>query len=302
MSNKTIAIVVTYNRKELLMKCIGKLLNQTSSGLDVVVVDNASTDGTQKEVKDAFSDNKRVIYVNTGSNLGGAGGFSFGIKWAVNNGYDYLWIMDDDTMPTETALEELEKAHDILDGNYGFLSSYARWIDGTACEMNVPNLSNGWRKDIDVQFNNSMIQLESASFVSMYMKAETVKEVGLPIKEFFIWSDDVEYTKRISKKYPSYFVYNSQVVHEMQSNQATSIVESDSDRLQRYGYLYRNKYYIAKHSAKREKILFWLQVKNTIKDIFKSSCDKKMKRCGIVVRSCFKGLFFNPKIEYVDNE
>lgn len=299
MDNKIIAVVVTYNRKDLLLKCIDKILNQTVRELDVVVVDNASTDGTETAIKDKYTNEKRVIYVNTGSNLGGAGGFSYGIRWAVENKYEYLWIMDDDTMPNEDALEELVKAHDLLDGDYGFLSSYAKWTDGSACEMNVPRLSNSWRQNIDCQFQNAMIQLEAASFVSMYIKAEVVKEVGLPIKEFFIWADDTEYSKRISKKYASYFVYNSQVVHEMQSNQATSIAESESDRLQRYMFLYRNKYYIAKHGAKRDKILYWLEIKNTIKEILKYPCDKKMKRCGIVLRSCIKGFFFKPRIEYV---
>lgn len=99
-----------------------------------------------------------------------------------------------------------------------------------------------------------MIRLDSASFVSMYIKASVVKEVGLPIKEFFIWADDVEYSLRISEKHPCYFVYGSQVVHEMGSNKATAIWETDMDRIDRYKCLYRNRYYIARRKA-REKCL-----------------------------------------------
>ena len=207
--------------------------------------------------------------------------------------------MDDDTIPEKNTLEEFLNADKALNGEYGFLSSYAKWIDGTACNMNVPRISNNWRVNIDDEFNYSLMQVESASFVSMFVKTEVVKKVGLPIKEFFIWADDVEYTRRISKQYPCYFVYKSQVVHEMGSNQATSIIESDETRLERYKLLYRNKYYIVRHGAKREKILYWLEIKNTIRDIRKSNCSHKSKRCRIVLGSCIKGLTFKPTIEYL---
>uniref|UniRef100_UPI0040573F68 glycosyltransferase family 2 protein n=1 Tax=Agathobacter sp. TaxID=2021311 RepID=UPI0040573F68 len=300
--HKIAAVVVTYNRKVLLKKCIQHILNQTAQGVDIIVIDNASTDGTGHMIQNEFSGCKQVIYQNTGSNLGGAGGFSFGIRWAVEHAYEYLWIMDDDTIPEERALEELLKADEILDGKYGFLSSYAKWVDGSPCEMNVPRLDLGWRQDIAGQFDNQMIRLEAASFVSLFMKAEAVKKVGLPIKEFFIWADDVEYTKRISKRYPCFFVYKSQVTHEMGSNKATTIIDTDEERLGRFDLLYRNRYYIAKHGAKRDVILYWLEIKNTIRDIKNSNCKNKGKRIRIVLRSVWKGLRFKPQIEYVDGD
>lgn len=300
MNKKIAAVVVTYNRKNLLIKCLKSILSQTYKDVEVVVVDNASTDGTEKFMKDEYGKNAQVQYVNTGSNLGGAGGFSFGVKWAVQHNYDYLWIMDDDTIPTETALEELMKADELLKDGFGFLASYVKWIDETSCEMNVPMISDKWRENISFQFSNRMVRLESASFVSILLKAEVVKQVGLPIKEFFIWADDMEYTRRISSAYPCYFVYDSQVVHEMKTNQATSIEKASSDRLERYKYLYRNRYYVASHGAKREKIIFWLMVKNTLQNILKSDSKDKWKRCAIVVSSCMSGLVFHPTVEFVE--
>ena len=93
-----VAVVVTYNRKDLLVTCIGNLLNQTQGNPDILVIDNASTDGTGDMVKEKFGEETRVKYINTGANLGGAGGFSYGINVAVNQGYEYLWIMDDDSV------------------------------------------------------------------------------------------------------------------------------------------------------------------------------------------------------------
>lgn len=300
MTDKIVAIIVTYNRKNLLIKCIGSILNQTYGKISIIVIDNASTDGTRETILEKYSEFDQLTYVNTGSNMGGAGGFSFGIKYAVEHGYEYLWIMDDDTIPMENSLEELMHANDLLSGEYGFLSSYAKWIDGSPCEMNVPEIDFAWRQNISFQFENRMIRLESASFVSILIRADIVRKVGLPIKEFFIWGDDVEYTRRISKIAPGYFVYDSQVVHEMKLNHATSISEEDSERVGRYKYLYRNRYYIAAHGAKREKILYWLRVKNSLQDILRSDARDKCKRCRIVIGSALAGIFFKPVIEYVD--
>jgi len=298
---KTVAVVVTYNRKDLLINCINCILNQTSGNPDVLVIDNNSTDGTPEIIKEKYVDDSRVIYINTGANLGGAGGFSFGINKAANMGYDYLWIMDDDTFACKTALEELIKAANLLDDDFGFLSSYVKWTNDGPCIMNLPRVKIEWYfGDIDKQFGNRMIMVESSSFVSMFVKTSTVKEVGLPIKEFFIWADDVEYALRISNRYNSYFVYQSQVVHAIKANTGPHIVsDQDESRMGRYVYLYRNKHYIARHKSMRARMSYWIEVNSTVWKIMRSSSKKKMKRIGIVYRGYIKGLFFNPKIESV---
>ena len=76
--NSVIAVVVTYNRKDLLLEALQHLFNQTAP-LDILVVDNASTDGT-KEALEPYMDS--IQYLNTGKNMGGAGGFYTGTKWA----------------------------------------------------------------------------------------------------------------------------------------------------------------------------------------------------------------------------
>ena len=125
------AVVVTYNRLDLLMQCVEALRSQTTA-CDILVVNNASTDGT-----DRWLDEQQDVHSrNTGSNLGGAGGFNYGMRWAVEAGYEYVWVMDDDTLPEPDALEKLVEADRILKGNYGWLSSKCLWTDGTLCPMN----------------------------------------------------------------------------------------------------------------------------------------------------------------------
>ena len=298
---KIAAVVVTYNRKDLLSNCIECVLNQTKGEPDVLVIDNASTDGTKEMIDSKFSNNRRVLYKNTGSNIGGAGGFSFGINVAVNMGYDYLWIMDDDTFACDTALEELLNAAQVLNDDFGFLASYVKWTDGSPCIMNLPRVNIEWYSgNIEQQFDNSMIMVESSSFVSMFIRSSVVRAVGLPIKEFFIWSDDVEYTLRISSRYNSYFVYPSQVTHATKVNSSPSIVdEQNTDRLERYVYLYRNKYYIAKHISFKARLAYFLEFHGTVLRIIRYSTDNKAKRIGKIYKGYIRGVFFNPRIEKV---
>ena len=160
------AIVVTYNRKELLLRCLEKILGQEGISCDVLVVDNASTDETQQAVQQIK--NSRVKYRNTGKNLGGAGGFNFGMRWALEDGYEYLWIMDDDTLPEKDALCQLWLAHQRLQGEYGFLSSVVLWKDGRECRMNRQKIKKSFYEHVEL-LQDGVIQIEQATFVSLFL-------------------------------------------------------------------------------------------------------------------------------------
>ena len=102
----TAAIVVTYNRKKLLKECIRNLQKQTQQ-VDIIVIDNMSTDGTVDMLKPLIKNNS-IIYHSTGKNIGGAGGFYEGIKLAYKLGYEYFWLMDDDCIPQSNSLRQLK--------------------------------------------------------------------------------------------------------------------------------------------------------------------------------------------------
>lgn len=292
---KVLAVVVTYNRKALLKECLAALLSQTYDRLEILVVDNASTDGTEKLMSQYSQAN--IHYVNTGSNLGGAGGFQFGIKEGLKTDANYLWLMDDDSIPTPSALQNLMFSANIL-GSFGFLSSKVLWKDHSICNMNIPKVSI-YRKLHD--FDGSPKPIEMATFVSFLVPTKIVKKVGLPIKEFFIWSDDFEYSSRISAKYPSYFVPSSVIIHKCKSNNGSNIVTDTPDRLNRYKYAYRNEVYVYRRSG----LLGWLHIilkdtRDFLQVMFKAK-DHKLKRMATIAVSFLKGLTFHPRIEYVHN-
>lgn len=299
MKNKIVAVVVTYNRKELLKRCLSCLLVQREISCDVIVVDNASTDGTKEMIKTQF-DLPEVIYNNTGANLGGAGGFEYGVKKAVEAGYEYVWIMDDDTLPENNALEELMNADKKLQGNWGFLSSVAYWTDGSICKMNIQKktIFKHIRKE---EYQTDITPIVMCSFVSLMIKTSIVKEVGLPIGEYFIWTDDYEYTGRISLKYPCYMVPASKVVHAMKNHTRVNFATDDISRIGRYHYIYRNDV----HCYRRYGILGWMYIimKDiyTILNILKNAKEGKREKMKVVLKGFNEGLYFHPMIEIPNN-
>lgn len=289
--NNIVAVIVTYNRKSLLLECIDSLLKQENISCDILIIDNNSTDGTEIAIKTL--DNEKIKYINTGSNLGGAGGFNFGIRKAVELGYEYVWVMDDDCIPKPTALFKLNEAGKKYK-NFGFLSSKVIWMDGSICVMNVQRET--MYKNIDCK-KNVDTKITMASFVSCFIPVEVIKNVGFPIKEFFIWTDDWEYTRRITKKYQSFYIPESVVVHKTQKNVGANIATEKETRIYRFFYLYRNDIYL----YKREGFLGYMYifarlVYHSAKILFVAK-DNRIRRLKQMFSGTIKGFSFNPSIE-----
>lgn len=294
-NKKVIAVVVTYNRKELLKEAIEALLNQEYNNCDILIVDNASTDGTREYIDELLKD-ARVHYENTGANLGGAGGFNFGMRKAVEMGCDFVWVMDDDCIVHKDSLTELLNADKKLNGNYGFLSSKVLWKDNSICKMNIPKKTfSTWLKE----FDKPIQEIAMASFVSLFVKTDIIKEMGLPIKEFFIWTDDWEFTRRISRKYKCYFISNSIVTHKSKNNEGADISTVEGERVERFKYLYRNDVVLYRGEGLKGWILLYIRLILHKLRILKSDKKDKKERIKIINNAIKEGKKFKPDIEFV---
>ena len=296
LAEKTAAVIVTYNRKELLLKNISSLLEQTCKDLlDILVIDNASTDGTKEAIND-YIVNGIIQYFNTGANLGGAGGFSYGIKQGTEMGYGTLWILDDDTLPMPSALEELRKKDAILGDNYGFLSSKVLWKDGSICTMNIQKVTK-WKRLKEFEAEET---IQYASFVSLFLRSKIVRSVGLPYKDFFIWADDWEYTRRISKLKPCYYIPSSVVNHWCTSNVGADIITCPADRIDRFNYMYRNDVVLYRQDGLEGRFYLWLRnCIHRLRILLKA--DNKVEKLQIIHKGTEEGKSFYPRIEYPIN-
>ncbi|RTH13739.1 dTDP-rhamnosyl transferase rfbF [Thermus scotoductus] len=227
---KVCAVIVTFNRKNLLRECLQAVFSQTRLPDHVLVVDNASTDGSREMIKQEFPD---VEVLTLPENQGSAGGFHEGIKRAYEEGYDWIWVMDDDTVPTHSALKALLQGKECLEQRSipcDAIGSKVVWTDGRLHPMNRP-----WFTSPTGVKGCSTRKVALISFASIMIHRTAVARKGFPRKEFFIWNDDWEYFLRFDNVF---YTDNSIVIHK------TKVLYTANYSNERYYYQARNRLWI----------------------------------------------------------
>lgn len=232
------AVVVTYNRCTLLEGCLNALIRQDYPLDEILVIDNASTDGTAEMLKQMFDG--KITHVRMEENLGGSVGFYEGIRLAYEKGFDWIWVMDDDVEPADDALKALVDSPAFIDSSVGLLASLV--LDAMPRDkapvyhhfnaiMTISPLGAGWIPVVSghyKRFNSAMnfqlvvdndslqsplIPIEAAGFLGVMVRREAIKTVGLPLKELFIFWDDTEFIYRVSRRFKVFLVPSSKVIH-----------------------------------------------------------------------------------------
>jgi len=245
--------VVTRDRLVLLRECLTAVSGQTLPVDAVIVVDNASGDDTRTVVRQEFPE---VRLIALKRNEGGAGGFHAGMRAAYEQGVDWIWLMDDDTVPEPDALEALVAPLDDLGDlpEPALLASQVLWIDGTLHPKNLPwiRLEGDHLPDFLAAVSRRLIPLRTASFVSILVSRRAVSVHGLPHRHYFIWGDDGEYTARLLKEATGYLVPASVVRHKTRHRDP---VHADRAAIDQYYYEVRNKLFMIRSSSwtRREK-------------------------------------------------
>jgi rhamnopyranosyl-N-acetylglucosaminyl-diphospho-decaprenol beta-1,3/1,4-galactofuranosyltransferase len=240
------AVVVTYNRRDLLLESLAAVLAQDRVPEQVIVVDNASEDGTAAAVRDKFP---AVQLTELKRNSGGAGGFAAGLALALTGGADLIWLMDDDTVPEPGALAALLAARDRMLARAGrppaLVASQVLWTDGREHPMNTPR-----RKPFAAKAERlaaaavGCVPIRSASFVSILVDAGEARRRGLPRAAYFLWNDDFEFTTRLLRGNTGLLCPASVVVHK-----TATFGSTDTDPGDRFFYEVRNKVWMFRDNA-----------------------------------------------------
>ena len=217
-------IVVTFNRKALLKECLNALIEQTSPLTAILIVDNASTDNTieallesgyikelrarrtsdscnsvfENNIKNSREKDIKIIYIQMNKNTGGAGGFYEGLKFAFKLGYEWLWLMDDDGKPDLFCLENILKyrAEDAVINSLVVDKNNHENLSFQILNPFTKELISK-REEVDSCAVNGMITGQAHFFNGTFFHRDVVKKAGLPMREMFIWGDEVEYTERL---------------------------------------------------------------------------------------------------------
>ena len=210
---KVAATILTRNRVELLRESVRAAQEQTRPVDELIVVDNASEDDTLQVLATEFPD---VSVVALAENQGATGGFYEAIAAGRRTGADWLWLLDDDSIARPDALEELLAVLDRLDGDLrpAVLCSRVEWRDGTPHVMNRPVIRPDSGHQLVEAVSRRLYPIRAASWVSVMISSEAVDRYGMPLRQFFYQADDIEYTARILRDSPGFYVPRSVVVHK----------------------------------------------------------------------------------------
>lgn len=236
-------MVVTYNRRQMLLQALAAVQAQTRPPDAVIVVDNASADGTAAAVRDHFPAARLVtLPVNTG----GAGGFAYGIALALADDAGLLWLMDDDTIPEPGALAALVAARHRFPGPPpALVASRVLWTDGRPHPMNTPRARPfAGRARRASAAAAGCVPVRSASFVSILLDAAACRRSGLPQPDYFLWNDDFEFTTRLLRRGAGLLCPASVAVHKTRAFGGT-----DADPGQRFFYEVRNKIWMLRSGS-----------------------------------------------------
>ena len=197
---KIAAVVVTYNRLNLLKECINAIRNQTHKVDEIIVVNNSSTDGTLEWLSQQ-NDLTVIIQENSGS----AGGQYTGIKTAYGKGYDWIWCMDDDGRPSNNCLEILIQNMDNLNDivmaplvisseNSERLAFNIPWKGKNNLELEISTIL-----ELQKHIYGNYFKGWASFFNGVLIPHSVIAKIGLPKRDMFIWGDEVEYFLRIKK-------------------------------------------------------------------------------------------------------
>ena len=284
-------VITTYNRLEKLKIALKSYSEQYYTPRCVIVINNASTDGTRifldswKEINDKFD----KVVIHLGANSGGSGGFFVGEEYAMKR-EDISWILiaDDDAYPEKDYLEGL--CNFLLSQNQNEFSI----VCGKVLERNSPVnihrtfLKTKWSRNFQVYANEEYYKQELfhpdyVSYVGILINKLKLKEVGLVNKDYFIWYDDTEHAERLRQVGKIVCLPKYSIRHD---------VEFSSDELSWKNYYgYRNNVdFMRRHFKLQFPFIVALTL---IKSIMCPLKGKSITEVVLRIRAIVNGLFGN---------
>ena len=251
---KIAAVVVTYNRFDKLIKTLEAYEVQERPVDDLIIVDNCSTDGTRDFLKEWENEegvsNRHVIYMN--ENLGGSGGFHDGCEFALTLDPDWVLVADDDAYPDKQMISGFGTyiANHNMDGISSVCSTVINSDNNIVYyhrrTFNVKRFYQTVSRDsIEEDYQKESFPISLFSYVGTFMRADSLRKVGLCKRDFFIYYDDSEHSIRMSKDGQIICIPSLKIIHDDAFTVAKKV--TGKSLLWREYYGTRNRLYTLLH-------------------------------------------------------
>jgi len=265
--DKVFIVILNWNGKEDTLACLESVRRIDYANYEVVVVDNASSDGSAEAIRSLFPE---VTVIETGNNLGYAGGNNVGLRYAIKNGSSYILILNNDTVVDPKIIVELVKASKDK-SDIGIFSAkiyyHARpkliWYAGVKWQDNRYRFKHIGQKEIDDgRLFNSIKEVDYACGCAFFIRSNLLAKIGLFDENYFLTYEEADLCYR-ARRYGirSYFVPKAKLWHKVSVSFGGENSPLFTYFMVRNRLLWAEKYL----SLPKRLSLYW----QTIKDIFR---------------------------------
>lgn len=213
-------VVLNWNGWKDTVECVQSCLESLYRNFKVLIVDNASSDGSEANLRKHFP---HLEIMQAGSNLGYAGGNNLGIRYALEKGAQYVWLLNNDTKVDPAALFQMVQVAQH-DGTIGMLGPkillYSR-PDYLNCIGSTINLTTGQPRLValgekdDGRFED-MREMDTLSGCSLFVRKEVVETVGMLDEKFFLFYEETDWILRAKRAgYKMLYVPPAKIWHKV---------------------------------------------------------------------------------------
>jgi len=220
MNTNYLIILLNYNNWQDTFECIQSLQKSKVKGSNILVIDNCSTDDSIDKLNSETPDVKIILAER---NLGFTGGNNFGIKYALENKYEYAIVLNNDTIiesenSFRTLIEEMDKNPNMSIGTgrtYFYPEKDKIWYDGGGIiNWKGAAYHNNFRKNKEtVRLNDENRQTDFVSGCYMCIRLKDLPRLGYMDENIFIYLDDLEYSMRAKRNDLKLFYIPSSVIY-----------------------------------------------------------------------------------------
>ena len=269
--NKVAVIVVSFNGEETIIDCVRSINEITKEGnneITLIIVDNASTDKSLEKVKCQISKLKtttqmsKLKVIKNKENLGFAGGVNVGTKYALKNGAEYVFLLNQDAIVKQGAIEKLVQIIE-KDSQIGIVGSLILNPDGTIWSaggiVDKKRFTAGHLDDLNSSRQARTIKaVDFVSGCAMMIRNDVFEKIGFFDERFFLYYEDVDFCFRVRKaNFKIIFVPQAVVTHHYQST-------IEKEKKKRY-FMARNHFlFLAKHGPLKIKIREMIRLPKTV--------------------------------------
>lgn len=224
--HKVLVIIVTYNAMKWIDKCL-KSISQSTLPLSVFIIDNGSIDGTQEQIKTYYP---YVLFKQSDANLGFGRANNIGMQYAIDNQFDYIYLLNQDAWLMPDTIEKLITVHKS-NPQYGILSPYQLQANLKHLDINFGKWVCSWDSNKDILENmyferkKEVYPVPGVMAAHWFISSECLHKVGGFSPTFPHYGEDNNYTNRVwYHGYKVGIVPSARAVHDREYRDESSKV------------------------------------------------------------------------------